>query len=293
VLAFLAILQGCEDSDSTDPATTMSLPDAVGDWVRQEPPTTYDRESIFDYINGAGEVYRSYAFREVMVGRYVRAGSPALTVELFDMGTAEDAYGVFSYAREQEEEGIGAAYELKGSILCFWQDRFYVCVALEPGSAEPTPILEEVALGISRLLPAPGRPPPLLDAVPSEGMAPFSTRFFHTHQSLNYHYYLVRENVLSLTPETDVVLARYRPGPTYLLVVDYGSEDVATEALARFRAEYLDGAVDAETVSTADGRIVSTAREGRHVVVVLDALSETAADDLRSATLEDLRQLAR
>ena len=80
----------------------MLLPERIGDRVRQDSSLTYDREAIFDYINGAGEVYRSYAFRDVLVARYARDSGDEVTVELFDMGLTEDAYGVFSYARESE-----------------------------------------------------------------------------------------------------------------------------------------------------------------------------------------------
>ena len=270
----------------------MLLPETIGDWVRQDAPITYDREAIFDYINGAGEVYRSYAFSHVLVDRYETSGGQGVTVEVFDMGNAEDAFGVFSYAREQEEEGIGAGFERKGSVLCFWQDRFYVCVAAEQRDADPGTLLSEVARGISGKLPPPGNRPALVTALPSQGRVPFSDRFFHTHQSLNYHYYLVRENVLNLTPETDVVLARYQPGSTYLLVIRYESEADAAAALSSFRDQIVPGSRTSETVARENGTFVSSIHQGRFVVVVLDALSEVDADQLRSAALENLTQLA-
>ena len=269
----------------------MLFPETIGDWVRQDTSITYDRETIFDYINGAGEVYRSYAFSHVLVDRYEKAGGQGVTVEVFDMGNAEDAFGVFSYAREQEEEGIGAGFERKGSVLCFWQDRFYVCVAAEQRDADPEAVLGEVARGISETLPAPGPRPALMTALPSEGLVPFSDRFFHTHQSLNYHYYLVRENVLNLTSETDVVLARYRPGSTYLLVIRYEEEGDASAALSSYRAAILPGSESMETVATEEGLYTSSSHQARFVVVVLDAGSEDEANGLRMAALENLEPI--
>jgi hypothetical protein len=266
----------------------MPLPEAVGDWVRQEAPISYDRETIFDYINGAGEVYRSYAFDHVLVGRYEGAGGRGLTVELFDMGTEEDAFGVFSYAREEEEEGIGGGFERKGSILCFWQSRFYVCVAAEQREPDPGPDLEEVARGISETLPPSGEPPSLLGALPAEGLVPFSDRFFHLHQSLNYHYYLVRENILNLSPDTDAVLARYQPGPTYLLLVEYGSEADAVQALDSFRAAVTPAASGTETTASVDGTFVSSDQAGRHLVLVLEAPSRETASGILEAALTKL-----
>ena len=280
----------------------MTLPETIGEWVKQDDPIMYDRETIFDYINGAGEVYRSYAFSEVLVNRYETPSGSGVTVEVFDMGKPEDAYGVFSYAREDEEDGIGAGFERKGSVLCFWQDRFYVCVAAEQRDENPGAVLGEVARGISVGLPAPGGKPALMETLPAEGRVPFSDRFFHTHQSLNYHHYLARENVLLLSPETDVALARFRPGSTYLLVIDYQNEDDASEALASFRGFLAQeasasqasesGASEApETVPFGEGKWTSSIRRSRFVIAVLDATSEEMAEKIRLAALSKLAQL--
>jgi len=269
----------------------MVLPSTIGDWVRQEDPVTYDRETIFDYIDGAGEVYRSYAFSHVDVERYERPQAEGVTVELFDMGNPHDAFGVFSYAREDEEGGIGAGFERKGSILCFWQDRFYVCVAAEQRYEDPGPVLEEVARGISGQLPQGGERPPLVGALPVQGLVPFSDRFFHLHQTLNYNYYLVRENVLNLSPDTDAVLARYAPGSTYLVMVRYPGEREAAAALASFRDVVLPGSEGVETVEREGGAFVSSGQSGPFLALVIEAVTEAAADALRLSALEQLSRL--
>jgi hypothetical protein len=225
------------------------------------------------------------------VDRYEKPDGVGVTVEVFDMGNAEDAFGVFSYAREHEEAGIGSAFERKGSVLCFWQDRFYVCLAAEQRDPDPGEDLTEVAQGISQQLPAAGTPPDLLLALPSEGRVPFSDRYFHTHQSLNYHYYLARENVLGLEPETDVVLARYQPGATYLLAVRYPNQRDASAAIATFREFLSPGSGAVETIATTGRKYVSSGHRDRYLVLVLDAVSRTAADELRSAGLEALSRL--
>jgi hypothetical protein len=270
----------------------MLLPDRIDDWARQDSPTTYDRETIFDYINGAGEVYRSYAFVDVAVERYTRPGGPDVTIEIFDMGNAADAYGVFSYAREQEEPGIGGGYERKGSVLCFWQDRYYVCVAAEQLAPDDETVLERLAGRISQVLPPTPAPPALLQALPDEGRVAFSERFFHLHQSLNYHHYLARENVLELNPNTDAVLARYRPGTAYVIVISYPEAVDASRALSSFRGAIMPDAGNAETVETEPAMFNSVGRHHRFVVVVLNATTAATADGLRRAAIERLTQLA-
>ncbi|MBT8398075.1 MAG: hypothetical protein HKO65_06220 [Gemmatimonadetes bacterium] len=297
--ALVPLVSGCGASDSDGGNVAMLLPETIGDWVKQPDPVIYDRETIFDYINGAGEVYRSYAFSQVLVERYETQAGLGVTVEVFDMGTSEDAFGVFSYAREDEESGIGSGFERKGSVLCFWQGRHYVCVAAEQRDENPGEVLGEVAAGISGALPQGGARPALMSALPEENRVPFSDRYFHTHQSLNYHRYLARENVLRLSPETDVALARYQPGSTYLLVAKYEDEGVASEALSSFGDHLIQvgfaapGAhEDGGEASSTDGEVwASASRHGRFVVAVLDADSEEAADRLRLDAVAKLDQI--
>ena len=266
------------------------LPESIASWTRGDSSVAYDRETIFDYINGAGEVYRSYAFSRVVVAVYSAPEGPDITVELFDMGNSADAYGVFSYARESEESGLGGGYERKGRVLCFWQDRYYVCVASEERTDDSDRVLMEVARAISEQMPPASNPPDLVALLPGAGRVAFSERFFHLHQSLNYNYYLARENILNLGSETDAVLARYAPGSTYLLLVDYQSASDAATAASSFKQGYLPDSGDSQTLETENGKFSSYEQLDRYVVVVLDAESETAANDLLQATLNRLTQ---
>ena len=287
-----AALPGCggQESDASLTAMVDLLPERIDTWTRSDSAVTYDRETIFDYINGAGEVYRSYAFSQVVVVVYSSPDGPDITVELFDMGNPADAYGVFSYAREREETGIGGGYEQKGRVLCFWQDRYYVCVAAEERTADSDRALLDISRAISGRLPPASDPPDLVAMLPGAGLVAFSERFFHLHQSLNYNYYLARENLLELSSETDAVLARYAPGSTYLLLIRYASESDAAAAVSSFRQGYLPEAGDSQTVETENGAFLSYGRRDRFVVVVLDAVSETAANGLFQATANGLTQ---
>lgn len=262
------------------------LPENLEAWTRLDSTVTYDRETIFDYINGAGEVYRSYAFSEVVVARYSREGESDVLVELFDMGTPDDAYGVFSYAREQEAEGIGGGYEHKGDVLCFWKNRYYACLTFDDPTQASEANLVDMATALSEQLPRASVRPNLVAMLPSEGLVRASERFFHLHQSLNYHYYLARENLLNLGPETDVVFARYEPGATFLLIARYENDGAAEEALASFQAVYVPDSGGAVVYMTENGKYVAAGQADHHVVVVLDAESEHAANDLLEAARE-------
>jgi hypothetical protein len=264
------------------------LPEKLGDWNRAGEIQRYDREGIYKYIDGAGEVYNSYAFREVGVARYARPGRPELTVELFDMGNTYDAYGVFSYARETEETGIGGGYEMRGSVLCFWQDRYYICLTLDSASAQSESLLKSLARAMAEKLPTESEPPPLIGSLPSEGLVPFSQHYFHLHASLIYHYYVSRENILNLNATTKAVLARYRPGSTLLLLVEYPDESAAATAAGSFRQAFLPEARGGVAVETDRGKFAAAEQVNRYLAVVFDAESAPAADSLIGAVRANL-----
>ena len=268
------------------------LPERIAGWERRDTAVTFDRETIFDYINGTGEVYRSYAFSSVVVARYAGPEGTEVLVELYDMGNSADAYGVFSYGREREEPGIGGGYEHRGSVLCFWQNRFYACVASEEPAANAEPALLEIARAVSTRLPSLSERPTLVNLLPPDGIVASSEKFFHTDQALNYHYFLGRGNLLALSTETDAVLARYQPGGTHLLLVRYGNADDAAAALASFRTTYLPEAGDLQTAEKAEGNFVASASHDRFVAVVLGASSPNGAGALLRAAIERITAFA-
>jgi hypothetical protein len=253
------------------------LPFEINSCECQDDTATYDRETIFDYIDGAGEVYRSYAFQEVAVASYACGDGAILRIELFDMGSDADAYGVFSYGREQEETGIGGGYELRGSVLSFWQNRFYVCVSVEESNASTEERLLAAARTVSQRLPQESVRPFLVDLLPSDSLVPYSDRYCHLHQALNYHYYFARENVLHLDSTTNAVLARYQPGSTLLLLVEYPDATRASSGAASFRQTILLGAKSAEPTVLTSGKFAWCEQVGRYLVVVIESPSVQSA----------------
>lgn len=273
-------LVSCDPEENQGVANRQFVPPNVAGWEVQDSVRTFDRRTIFDYIDGAGEVYLSYGFRDVTVHRFLREGSPEITVEIFDMGSAEDAYGVFTYARESESEGIGQAYEYRGSVLCFWQDRFYVCVTCYEQTAETKEVLPELARQIAERLPDDGSRPPLIDVLPAEQRVEHSERFFHLHSSLNYHYFVARENLLNMGPETRAVMARYTPGSVRLLCVQYPEATAASAGFQGFADGFLPESETGAPVPMENGLWTGARLIDRFVVVVFDATGEEQANNL-------------
>jgi hypothetical protein len=272
-ISFAVILPGCSSKKSDKEVVSMKnlLPQQVLGWNLQDSVETYDRESIFDYIDGAGEVYLSYGFKEVNVFRYVKSGEPAIVVEVFDMGSAEDAYGVFSHSREAEEEGIGQGYEFRGSLLSFWQGRFFICILGESLTGTIKETIFALAGQVADRIGLSGGKPPLVRYLPRTNLKGNTVRYFHSYPMLNYHYFLAEKNILNLGSETRCVLAEYAPGSIHLLAIQYQSPEEASRSYMSFIDNYVPEARGTGYSETEGGLWVAAEQVGEFLIIVLEA----------------------
>lgn len=252
------------------------IPVTAGPWL-SEADQVFDAETVFDYIDGAGEVYRSYNMRRLVARRFHKDGKPDIVVDAFDMGSAEDAFGVFTHDLDGDDASIGQGSTYKAGLLSFWKDRYFVSVYAEEETPETKALVFELGRRIAAAVPGTGERPALLALLPPDGLEAGRVRFFHSHAVLNYHFFVAEADVLLLGPETDAVLAPYGPGR--LLVAAYGAPGAAARARDSFAAAYLPEAAASGALRTENGRWTAVRSEGDLVAVVFDAASEREALD--------------
>jgi hypothetical protein len=262
------------------------IPASIGPWL-SEADQVFDAETVFDYIDGAGEVYRSYNMRVLVARRFHKDGRPDIVVDAFDMGASADAFGVFTHDLDGEDAGIGQGSTYKAGLLSFWKDRYFLSVYAEEETAETRAAVLELGRRIAEAIPGRGEPPALLELLPGEGLEARTVRFFHTASVLNYHYFVADANILLLGQKTDAVLAAYggKEDRSHLLLVSYASAAEAARAEASFRGAYMPDAGGKEAVRTENGRWTAARAAGRYCAVVFDAISAEAAAG-RLETLE-------
>jgi len=268
---------------------TVVWPSEAGGWKKAGEAVGYRGRAIFDYIDGAGEVFIAFNYRELAVLRYERAGRPPIVAEVYEMGTPQDAFGVFTWDRHDPEAGIGQGSEFGGGMLRLWKGRWFFGVYGEGEGKEQ----EEAVLEIGRKLAASvawdGGPPRLMEALPEERRVADSVRFVRSHVLLNQRCFIARENILGLAPDTEAVFARYDLGKerTFLLLVAYPTESRAKSALAAFgRAYELDGT----GMVRAEGAWTGARLEGRRLIIVINAPEAGAAVRLMDAAKSRLKE---
>jgi hypothetical protein len=170
----------------------------------------------------------------VAVSKFLGPDSAEITVEIFDMGTTGDAFGVFSHSREGNDIGIGGGSESRDGFLCFWKDRYFVCVHSSKQSGESNETVMAIGKDIESKITGDVNKPDIVEVLPEDGLVETSVIYFHKQTSLNYHYFLSEENILNLGEHTDAVLAVYRPGRITLLCIEYPDTGLAIESFGSF-----------------------------------------------------------
>ena len=266
-------------------ATQPGFPAEVNGWQRAGQTRIYGRDTIFEYMDGAGELYLAYDFQRIFVQEYGRPGSPGITAEAYEMSTSQDAYGVFTHDPEGEDVGVGQGNAYAVGLLRAWRGRYFLRILAD----RDTPKAKAAVVALAHALVEPvaeGPRPTLLHCLPQQGMEATSIRYFHTHVSLNSLYYLADANLLRLSRQTEAVMGVYRPGgeKMTLLIVHYPDERQAKEACREFDRVYLESEVRADQPlriqEIEGGRHVGALVKGQFLALVFDAKSRTACERL-------------
>ena len=181
-------------------------------WTVEAEDRIFDKKTIFDYIDGAGEMYLSYNMKNCLSRRFRSKNGPAIMLDIFDMGSSEDAFGVFTYEQDGESLDIGQGALYRPGWLNFWKDRFSISIYAEEETPDAEKAVRELGKAIAERITRVGPKPDILLRLPKEGLEPNSIRYFHDNEMLDYHYYLSDENILNLGTETKAALADYRMG---------------------------------------------------------------------------------
>lgn len=255
------------------------VPQEILSWKANLPGDVYDPKTIFDYIDGAGEVYRSYNFKKLLAVRYTGPGRPDLVADIFDMGKSEDAFGVFTHDVEGNETGIGNDSTYKGGLLSFWKDRFFISVYTEEETEEAEKAVLTLGKRIAGAISKKGRRPEIISLLPDSQGKERSLHYFHTHLILNYHFFVSEENLLLLDRNTECVLSvrGKDESPYYLLLVRYPEEEKALRAVKRFLKDYLPDADQDKMSRTEDGLWTAVRRKGAFLLFVFNSPEKSRA----------------
>lgn len=275
-------------------ADRITWPSGVGGWIWDKEDKAFNRETLFDHIDGAAEVYLAYNFQAVSVRRYIKTGQPDIVAEVYKMGSSEDAFGVFSLERQDPEAGIGQESEFGGSLLRFWKGRYFVSVLGEGDGKEIKAAILSFGGKLAALLKETGRPPRILRYLPDLPSFPSRDKlcFVRNHILLNRCFFLSHDNILKLGSDVQAVFASYPKGTNKIreLIVRYPSKAKARSALDSFKSAYMPEAGQENSVRTEDNTWTKIEHYRKYIIVVFGAQLQSDADRLIQSTVAKLKE---
>jgi hypothetical protein len=274
-------------------ATGSPFPPSVSGWRASGTTRSFDRQSVYDELDGGAEVYLEYGLASLQVQRYSMPGEPDITFDLFEMDAPAGAYGAFTFEREDEEAGVGQGSEYGGGLLRFWRGRFFGFVQAE----RETPASREAVLALGKAVASglgpQGKEPALARALPDGDQRPRSLRYVRSPLLLQIVEPRTQGNPLGLPPRCEAVTARYGPkgSPERVLVARLADPPAAQKALAAFMASrFPPGAKPAEAVKSDQGFSAATSL-GLFVIVVADAPEALACLKRLEATVHLVEEM--
>jgi hypothetical protein len=251
-LAFILVLTACQASGpAATPLPVDTLLPAGGSfsgWETSDTVLTYNRDNLYNLVDGQADAFFAYGFEQVTVQRYQNAASTRLNVEIWQLANPADAYGLFHSGIAGQPVSIGVEGDSDpGRRLAFWQQRYFVSVT----ATEPIPdeTLWTFAKEIGNRLPPGGEPPAIVKRLPPEGFVDGSALFFHDEISIQMEIWLGGENILRLGQATNGIVARYAWGDqkARLLLIEYPTASEAADGLKALRGSDIKDIVAAES----------------------------------------------
>ena len=252
----------------------MLVPDSVNGWSRSAEDEYFDSENLYNYIDGGAELYLSYGFNLVLKRLYSAQGQPDITVDIFEMTSSYNAFGVYSHSRETVEDDFGqGSFQVEGAIL-FWKDTYFISIITFPETEKSRLAIEEIARRIDNAIQSEGELPQILNALPQKNLLPETVVYFRNSNWQNTYYFISNDNIFNISDSTDCVLAKYEisGNKPVVMIIDYDKESDAGNTVDKLKrkfgyAELADGLV----IRIDDKKWIRMNRKNNIVYMVMNA----------------------
>jgi hypothetical protein len=172
--------EGQTPNQPVSPAFVLPTQDSLTSWEMATQAESYGPENLWEYINGQAEFFLDYGFVRVDAAEYRKTGgSTSVVVEAYQMGTPEEAFGIFAAERSPEDQSvaIGSGGYRGSNVLNFWQGSYYFKLTSFEGDADDQ-VLVDLGREMSRRNSTTAAQLPVFSFFPDQYRVESSERYF-------------------------------------------------------------------------------------------------------------------
>ncbi|NLP11461.1 hypothetical protein GX408_13785 [bacterium] len=149
-------------------------------WRQTYEPRFFTPDDLYEYINGAADLYLQYGFQMVLTTDYaVGVDSNGVTVEVYTMASPLHAFGMYAAERSPSEPAIAIGVEgyHSANVLNFYKGPYYVKLTSFTLDREMGSVLAEMAQFIAERIQGHFTAPEILALFPQQDAVLYSDRY--------------------------------------------------------------------------------------------------------------------
>lgn len=161
-------------------AKGFKFPEMAG-WKQSGDVETFIPKNLYEYINGAADLYLLYDFEELKVAEYENEKKASVTVDVYRQKTPLLAFGIYSQERMSGAKflDIGVQGYYEQGFLNFLIGPYYVKISAMNTGTEDQEVLMSFAKKVAENLGPKGSFPSMLSSFPAEGKKVNSEMFVY------------------------------------------------------------------------------------------------------------------
>lgn len=173
-------------------AQEFNFPELTGYRKNTEYPV-FTTNNLWDFIDGAAELYLSYGFVDLHVAEY-KKGKNVIKLEIYRLGDHTSAFGIYSTERSSSFSYIilGAQGYIADRAINFFKGNYYIKIRTYSKSEKTMQAAESLALRVADVLEGSKDMPSALSLFPSQGKKPNEEMYINAnvlgHKFLNRAY---------------------------------------------------------------------------------------------------------
>ena len=226
-------------------------------------------------MDGGADVVLEYGFSRVIVQDYKDAASRTITVEVFELDTPADAYGLYTFKSGPEGEArpIGAESRLADYYLNVWKGRYVVTLTGLDESPEVRAGLEAIGRAVASRITSSSAVPGIVSLLPAAGLLDGTVEYLRGRLALFQSLPYFTSDVFAFAAGAKGDYA----GSLTLILLEYPTAAAARERLESVRQSFRESPKFSGTAESAGvfeavdakGRAVLLKASGRYLVIVL------------------------
>ncbi len=209
-----SLMMGNSIQTTVPPEHLLPSDGELSGWLQSRAPSTYVGKSLYRDRPSSPDLYYAYGFEQQAEVEYetpLFGSKPLILLEVFDMGSPENAFGIYNFHTypKMKFEWVGSKAMLSGNYLRFSKGKYFIQIEgyeIATGIREGMVTLAKIIAAQIKDSPP---EPPILALLPSLNKMNGSIKLFRSNWVLRQLYSTLPVNTPQLTDAALGVSARY------------------------------------------------------------------------------------